>query len=327
MMNAKPIPLFELTQVKKIFKTSQGPLTAVDGVDLRLEPGGTIGLVGESGSGKSTVALLLLRLLTPSSGQIRFQGEDITGWNDRKLKTIRSKVQWVSQHPASALFPNLTVGQNIMEPMRIHGIGNDEYRREHALELMGRVGIPLEGFHAFPHEFSGGQQQRIVIARALSVQPQCVVLDEAVSSLDVSVQAQILNLLQDLQQEMGLSYLFISHNLAVIRLVCDEVAVMFLGRVVERGKTKEVFANPIHPYTKKLLAAVPAFTPDGGVSELSESSLLQGDPPSPLNVPSGCGFRTRCPFATTRCAQERPTLRRIGSQEVACHYGEQFLST
>lgn len=324
-MNANQAPLIELEQIRKVFRTSQGALTAVDGVDLKLKPGGTLGLVGESGSGKSTVARMLLRLLSPSSGNIRYEGEDITGWSDRKLKPIRSMLQWVSQHPASALFPNLTVGQNIMEPMRIHNMGNEEYRRKHARELMKRVGIPLEGFIAFPHEFSGGQQQRIVIARALVVQPKCVVLDEAVSSLDVSVQAQILNLLRDLQEEMGLAYLFISHNLAVIRLVCDEVAVMFLGRVVERGRTKDVFAKPVHPYTKKLLAAVPSFTPDGGVTELSESSLLQGDPPSPLNVPSGCGFRSRCPYATVKCAQERPQLRRIGAQEAACHYGEQLL--
>lgn len=319
-------PLLELKKIKKVFRTSHGALTAVDEVDLRLERGSTIGLVGESGSGKSTVAKMLLRLTKPTGGQICFQGEDITDWKDAKLKSIRSKLQWVSQHPASALFPNMTVGQNIMEPMRIHGVGTTSDREKRAYELMKRVGIQREGFHAFPHEFSGGQQQRIVIARALAMNPQCVVLDEAVSSLDVSVQAQILNLLQDLQRDMGLSYLFISHNLAVIRLVCDEVAVMFLGRIVERGKTKDVFANPVHPYSKKLLAAVPSFTPDGGVKPLDGANLLQGDPPSPLNVPSGCGFRTRCPFATSRCAEERPKLRRVSSQEVACHYAEQLMN-
>jgi oligopeptide/dipeptide ABC transporter ATP-binding protein len=317
-------PLIELKRIRKVFKTAHGPLTAVDGVDLRLERGGTIGLVGESGSGKSTVARLLLRLLTPTEGSIRIEGQDVTNWNDKKLKSVRSKLQWVSQHPAAALFPNLTVGQNVMEPLRIHGVGTAEERERKARELLHKVGIPQEGFHAFPHEFSGGQQQRIVIARALAVDPLCVVLDEAVSSLDVSVQAQILNLLQDLQEEMNLSYLFISHNLAVVRLVCSEVMVMFLGRVVERGTTRQVFDRPLHPYTQKLLAAVPSFTPDGGITELDESNLLQGDPPSPLNVPSGCAFRTRCPFARERCAQERPALRPVHGQEVACHFAEEI---
>lgn len=323
-MNAKASPLIELSQVRKVFKTAHGPLTAVDGVDLRLEPGGTIGLVGESGSGKSTVARMLLRLITPTDGSIRIRGQDVTRWNDKQLKQVRSALQWVSQHPASALFPNMTVGQNVMEPMRIHGIGTVQDRERTARSLLKRVGIPDEGFDAFPHEFSGGQQQRIVIARALSVNPQCVVLDEAVSSLDVSVQAQILNLLQDLREEMNLSYLFISHNLAVVRLVCDEVAVMFLGRVVERGKTREVFDRPLHPYTKKLLAAVPSFTADGEVTTLDESSLLQGDPPSPLHIPSGCAFWARCPHATHLCAVERPRLREVGSQEVACHHAEEI---
>ncbi|REE67323.1 peptide/nickel transport system ATP-binding protein/oligopeptide transport system ATP-binding protein [Paenibacillus taihuensis] len=323
-MSAIPQPLIELSQIRKVFRTSHGALTAVDSIDLIVERGSTIGLVGESGSGKSTVARMLLRLLTPTSGSIRILGEDVTGWSDKKLKPVRSMLQWVSQHPAAALFPNLTVGQNIMEPMRIHGIGMAQERQRKARGLLAKVGIPQEGFHAFPHELSGGQQQRVVIARALSVDPGCVVLDEAVSSLDVSVQAQILNLLQDLQEEMNLSYLFISHNLAVIRLVCDEVAVMFLGRVVESGKTREVFDHPLHPYTKKLLAAVPSFTPDGGVTQLDESSLLQGDPPSPLNIPSGCAFRSRCPYARERCAQERPLLRRVGTQDVACHFAEEI---
>jgi peptide/nickel transport system ATP-binding protein len=324
-MNKKKIQaagrLFEMINVSKIFKTRNGPLNAVDGVDMKLSPGTTLGLVGESGSGKSTVARMLLRLLKPSGGQILYGNEDITEWRDRKLKTVRRSVQWVSQHPAAVLFPNLSVGQNIMEPMRTHGIGTFREREERARELMSRVGISQEGFHAFPHEFSGGQQQRIVIARALSVNPKCIVLDEAVSSLDVSVQAQILNLLQDLQEEMGLAYLFISHNLAVIRLVCEEVAVMFLGRIVEKGKSREVFSHPKHPYTQKLLEAVPSFT-DNGVTPLNEANLLQGDPPSPLQIPSGCCFRTRCPYATEKCAQERPALRTVQNQEVACHYAE-----
>ncbi|MDB4868164.1 MAG: dipeptide/oligopeptide/nickel transporter ATP-binding protein [Cohnella sp.] len=312
---------FEMKNVSKIFKTRNGPLTAVEGVDMKLSVGSTLGLVGESGSGKSTVARMLLRLLKPSGGQILYGGQDITEWKDRQLKSVRRSVQWVSQNPAAALFPNLSVGHNIMEPLRTHGIGTSREREERARELMRRVGIPQEGFYAFPHEFSGGQQQRIVIARALAVNPKYIVLDEAVSSLDVSVQAQILNLLQDLQEEMGMAYLFISHNLAVIRLVCEEVAVMFLGRVVERGKSQEVFSNPRHPYTKKLLAAVPSFT-DEGVAPLNETNLLQGDPPSPLHIPSGCCFRTGCPYATEKCAQERPVLRRVGNQEAACHYAE-----
>jgi oligopeptide/dipeptide ABC transporter ATP-binding protein len=325
-MNANVSGFIELKQVRKVFKTAHGQVTAVDGVDLALQPGSTLGLVGESGSGKSTVARLMLRLLKPSSGQILFKNQEITTWGDRRLKPVRRSVQWVSQHPAAALFPNLTVGQNIMEPLRTHGMENAAAREERALTLMSRVGIPLEGFHAYPHEFSGGQQQRIVIARALAVDPECIVLDEAVSSLDVSVQAQILNLLQDLQEETGIAYLFISHNLAVIRLVCKEVAVMFLGRIVERGRTEEVFKSPKHPYTKKLLAAVPSFT-DEGVTPLDEANLLAGDPPSPLQLPSGCGFRTRCPYATDKCAQERPELRTVGHQEVACHYAESIDNT
>jgi oligopeptide/dipeptide ABC transporter ATP-binding protein len=323
-MKSPSASLIELSEIRKVFRTSHGPVTAVDGVRLRLSPGTTLGLVGESGSGKSTVARVMLRLVRPSGGRVLFKDQDITAWSERRLKPVRRMVQWVSQHPASALFPNLTVGQNIMEPLRTHGIGTRGERAERALQLMRRVGIPEDGFHAFPHEFSGGQQQRIVIARALAVQPECIVLDEAVSSLDVSVQAQILNLLQDLQQELGMAYLFISHNLAVVRLVCSEVAVMFLGRIVERGRTEDVFSRPKHPYTQKLLAAVPSFTEDGGVTPLDEANLLQGDPPSPLRIPSGCGFRTRCPFATERCASERPELRRVGAQEVACHYAEEW---
>ena len=323
-MKSPSASLIELSEIRKVFRTSHGSVPAVDGVRLRLSPGTTLGLVGESGSGKSTVARVMLRLVRPSGGRVLFKDQDITAWSERRLKPVRRMVQWVSQHPASALFPNLTVGQNIMEPLRTHGIGTRGERAERALQLMRRVGIPEDGFHAFPHEFSGGQQQRIVIARALAVQPECIVLDEAVSSLDVSVQAQILNLLQDLQQELGMAYLFISHNLAVVRLVCSEVAVMFLGRIVERGRTEDVFSRPKHPYTQKLLAAVPSFTEDGGVTPLDEANLLQGDPPSPLRIPSGCGFRTRCPFATERCASERPELRRVGAQEVACHYAEEW---
>ncbi|MCL6455107.1 MAG: ATP-binding cassette domain-containing protein [Alicyclobacillus sp.] len=314
--------LVELADVVKAFKTPKGQLVACDHVSLTVEQGVSVGLVGESGSGKSTLIRTMQLLERPTSGTVRMNGEDVTRLPEPKLKPYRRNIQFVAQDPYSSLFPNLTVSQNIMEPLRIHKVGDAKSRPLKALELMQRVGLPADYFHAYPHELSGGQQQRVAIARALALSPQILVLDEAVSSLDVSIQAQILNLLQRLKAELGLTYIFISHNLAVIRLMCEQTAVMYLGRIVEQGESDSLFRRPMHPYTRALIASIPAFTAEG-VTPLPSESVLTGERPSPTNLPSGCAYRTRCPFATERCKNERPELRRVEPDRlVACHYAE-----
>ncbi|KQV13217.1 MULTISPECIES: ABC transporter ATP-binding protein [unclassified Kitasatospora] len=291
-----------------------GHVTAVDGVSLRVDPGETLGLVGESGCGKSTVARLLTGLERPSSGTVRFAGRDLEAPDDPAL---RRELQLVFQDPFSSLNPRQTVRQILASPFRYQGLTPDEPVER----LLERVGLRPEHADRHPHEFSGGQAQRIGIARALALRPKLVVCDEPVSALDVSVQAQILNLLKDLQDEYGLAYLFIAHDLGAVRQISTRIAVMYLGSVVETADRDTLFATPAHPYTRALLSAVPL--PDPDTERTRERIVLRGDLPSPLDPPSGCRFRTRCPKAADRCAAERPVLRVLRpGHEVACHFPE-----
>jgi peptide/nickel transport system ATP-binding protein len=320
-------PLIEAVGLSKTFPSRGGalrragqPIRAVEGVDLAVWPGSTLGLVGESGSGKSTTARALLRLTEPTAGRILFGGRDVTQVRGRELRDFRRGVQMVFQDPYRSLNPRLSVGANVAEPLRVDGMPRRQ-RTARVAELFEQVGLNPADADRRPDEFSGGQRQRVAIARALAPQPGVVVLDEAVSALDVSVQAQVLNLLIDLRDRLNLGYLFISHDLAVVYHLCDRVAVMYLGRVVELGDREEVYANPRHPYTVALRSAVPA-APDEPSPPARR--ILAGEPPSPANPPSGCRFRTRCPKATSRCAEQAPPLLPVGSggRLVACHYPE-----
>ncbi|MCC9311783.1 ATP-binding cassette domain-containing protein [Kitasatospora sp. RB6PN24] len=294
-----------------------GHITAVDGVSLDVGPGETLGLVGESGCGKSTVAKLLTRLERPTSGSIHFAGRDLAGLDETALRPVRRDLQMVFQDPFSSLNPRHTVRQILAGPYRYQGLEPDQP----AEELLARVGLRPEHADRHPHEFSGGQAQRIGIARALALNPKLVVCDEPVSALDVSVQAQILNLLRDLQEQYGLSYLFIAHDLGAVRHISTRIAVMYLGSIVETADRDALFAHPAHPYTRALLSAVPL--PDPDLEASRERIVLHGDLPSPLDPPGGCRFRTRCPKPDELCAAERPRLRTIApGRQVACHYPE-----
>ncbi|SDR54957.1 peptide/nickel transport system ATP-binding protein [Rhizobiales bacterium GAS113] len=315
-MTADPTPLLAVAGLTKVFGTPPRAVRAVTEVDLSIAPGEVLGLVGESGSGKSTIGRLVLRLLEPSAGTIRFAGEDIATLSERALKPFRRKAQMVFQDPYASLNPRLRVRDIIGEALDAHRLAAGR-RSERIGELLETVGLPADHMSRFPHEFSGGQRQRIGIARALAVEPRLIVADEPVSALDVSVQAQVLNLLQDLRARFGLSMLFISHDLDVVELMCDRIAVLYLGRIMEIGPAQGVTTRPRHPYTRALLAASPKPDPEAPKVE----RILKGDIPSPISPPSGCVFRTRCPHAAEICAREIPSLRDAGEgQTFACHF-------
>jgi oligopeptide/dipeptide ABC transporter ATP-binding protein len=316
-------PILEVKDLKKHFPVKKGLLRrtvgqvyAVDGISFTIGEGETLGLVGESGCGKSTAGRAILRLIEPTSGTVKMMGQDISGLSKKELRPFRKQAQIVFQDPFSSLNPRMTAGDIVGEPLFVHGIANRRERAEQVASLFDRVGLRRAQMSNYPHQFSGGQRQRICIARALALGPKLIVGDEPVSALDVSIQAQVINLLQDLQRERRLSYLFISHNLAVVEHISHRIAVMYLGRIVEYADTREIFTNGQHPYTEALLSAVPV--PDPTVKR--KKIVLQGDVPSPVNPPTGCHFHTRCPYAVARCRVETPLLREIApGHHVSCH--------
>jgi peptide/nickel transport system ATP-binding protein len=299
-----------------------GAVRAVDGVDLEIEEGKTLGLVGESGCGKSTLGKAVLRLAPVTEGRVLFDGDDVAALKGEQLRAKRQDMQMVFQDPLASLNPRQSVETLLTEPLRAHGISYDKKNR--VQELLEQVGLPATAANRYPHEFSGGQRQRIGIARALALEPRLIIADEPVSALDVSIQAQVLNLLEELQQRLHLTYLVIAHDLAVVRHVSDDVAVMYLGSIVEQAGADTLYDEPLHPYTRALMSAVPV--PDPVVEATRERIILQGDLPSPANPPSGCRFHTRCPFRQeTRCDSERPELRDLGEGHlVACHFAEEI---
>jgi peptide/nickel transport system ATP-binding protein len=306
--------LVEVSNLRKFYPIRQGLLgkavgnvKAVDGVSLTVQEKETLGLVGESGCGKSTLGRLLLRLEEPTEGTVIFRGQDVLELAKEELRRLREKMQIIFQDPYSSLNPRYTVFQLIVEPLIIHKKGDARFRKDRVMELIKDVGLQEEHLNRYPHEFSGGQRQRIGIARALALNPEFLVCDEPVSALDVSIQAQVINLLQELQKKYGLAYLFISHDLLVIQHLCKRIAVMYLGRIVESSHTQMIFEEAMHPYTQALLAASPIPDPD----QKRERIILFGDVPSPITPPPGCHFHTRCPKAFNRCRQERPVLREL----------------
>ena len=313
-------PLLEVNNLKKWFpvKGSRGQfIKAVDDVSFTLDAGKTLGVVGESGCGKSTMGRSVLRLIEPTSGDIRFRGEDFMKVKDHQLRRMRREMQIIFQDPYASLNPRMTVGEIISAPLRIQKIYSDkEEIREHVLKIMDVVGLNPRYYNRYPHEFSGGQRQRIGIARAIALHPALVVCDEPVSALDVSIQSQVINLLRELQKSMNMAYIFISHDLSVIKHISDRIMVMYLGHVVEMADKKELYENPAHPYTQALLSAIPI--PERHISR--EKIILQGDLPSPANPPSGCIFHTRCPLSMQECSSERPAAREISPGHIcACH--------
>jgi oligopeptide/dipeptide ABC transporter ATP-binding protein len=302
-----------------VFQKQVGSVKAVDGVDFTLAAGETLGVVGESGCGKSTMARCVARLLEPTGGTIIFDGQDITHLDRASMRPVRRDMMMVFQDPYASLNPRKRVGQIVAEPLEVHGVGGDNERKRRVQELLEIVGLNPEHYNRFPHEFSGGQRQRIGIARALAINPKLIICDEPVSALDVSVQAQILNLLKDLQDDFGLTYIFIAHDLNVVRHISDRVMVMYLGRAVEVGSRDELYQTPKHPYTGALLSAVPIADPELGRSR--KQVILEGDVPSPLNPPEACRFHPRCPrFVDGKCNVDTPELVRHGDHLAACHF-------
>ncbi len=323
IINKQDTPLVEVRNLKEYFNINVGafqtkPLKAVDGVSFAINKGETLGLVGESGCGKTTVGRTLLHLYKPTGGEIYYQGNLVKTKKD--IAEFRKKAAMVFQDPYSSLNPRMTVSDIIGEPLDIHGLyENKQEREEKILALMDSVGLNSEHASRYAHEFSGGQRQRIGIARALAINPDFIVCDEPVSALDVSIQAQVINMFDELQDKMGLSYLFIAHDLLVVRHISDRIAVMYLGKMVELADAKEIYDRPLHPYSKALMSAVPV--PDPKIARANQRIALAGDIPSPLNAPSGCPFRTRCPYATEACAQSMPEFKEVSTGHfVACHH-------
>jgi oligopeptide transport system ATP-binding protein len=311
--------LLEVRDLSKHFRVGRETLRAVDGISLEVARGETLGLVGESGCGKTTTARVLVRLYEPTGGEVLFEGRNVHAAEGAEARALNRKVQMIFQDPQASLNPRMVAGDIIAEGLDIHGLaGSREERRDRVHELLETVGLNREHANRYPHEFSGGQRQRIGVARALAVDPEFIVADEPVSALDVSIQAQILNLMRRLQEERGLTYLFISHDLSVVRYISDRIGVMYLGVLVELAPSEEMYSNPVHPYTRALLSAVPI--PDPDVEHGRERIVLEGDVPSPTNPPSGCRFRTRCPYATDACGREDPVWREVspGHWVAAC---------
>jgi peptide/nickel transport system ATP-binding protein len=307
-----------------VLRRDGGAVRAVDGVSFEVRRGETLGIVGETGCGKSTTARLIMRLLEPSSGEVRFDGQDITRLHGARLKAVRREMQMIFQDPYSSLNPRKTIGSIVGEPFAIHGLHPDRAQRKRRVqELLETVGMSPEHYNRYPHEFSGGQRQRIGVARALALEPRLLIADEPVSALDVSIQAQVLNLLRELQRRLGLTVVFIAHDLSVVRHMCDRVAVMYLGKIVEIGPSEALYGFPRHPYTGALLSAVPLADPSSAAarSAAGEHAVLSGEVPSPANPPSGCRFHTRCPKAQELCTTQEPALEPKGSgTSAACHF-------
>jgi oligopeptide/dipeptide ABC transporter ATP-binding protein len=303
---------------KGFFNRTVGHIHALSGIDLTIQPGETLGIVGESGCGKSTLGRSILQLISPTSGQVFFQETELTTLSQKQLRPLRRNMQMIFQNPYSSLDPRMSIGDTLAEPFQIHRLLKGPLRQARLKELLDLVGLPKDALSRYPHEFSGGQRQRVAIARALTLNPQFIVADEPVSALDVSIQAQILNLMQDLKQTLNLTYLFIAHNLSVVEYISDRVAVMYLGQVVEIAPSKNIYEQPLHPYTQALLRAVPV--PDPRQRKSRASMLLGGEPPNPVNPPSGCRFHTRCSFVIDKCKQEAPPLLQMGeAHQVLCH--------
>ena len=330
--NAKTIgvPLLEVRNLVRHFRlrgrhffSTPGLVRAVDGISVQLGAGETLGIVGESGCGKTSAGRLILGIDEPTSGEVLFEGRSLSKLTIHEWRRLRCAMQMIFQDPFGALDPRMSAERQIRDPLDIHEIGTAADRKSQVDEMLDAVGLPRAVLERFPHELSGGQQQRVVIARALVLRPKLIVCDEPVSALDVSVQAQVVNLLAKLQEEFDLAYLFISHDLGIVRHICERVAVMYLGKIVETATCQELFDEPLHPYSRALISAIPIPDPDVPHDRL----ILQGDPPSPIDVPAGCRFHTRCPYAEDVCRREEPPLRQIKSaRQAACHFAERWAS-